>query len=66
LPKVLSDSEIILIPPNPILEKAGTIRNCKESPPLKKGDLGGFENLQGEGIYGKRYKNEFSETPVSK
>jgi hypothetical protein len=22
---------------------------------LKKGDLGGFENLQGEGIYGKRY-----------
>jgi hypothetical protein len=23
---------------------------------LKKGDLGGFENLQPEGIYGKRYK----------
>jgi hypothetical protein len=22
---------------------------------LKKGDLGGFENLQLEGIYGKRY-----------
>jgi hypothetical protein len=25
---------------------------------LKKGDLGGFENLQGERIYGKRYKKE--------
>jgi hypothetical protein len=25
---------------------------------LKKGDLGGFENLQGEGIYGKRYKRK--------
>jgi 16S rRNA (guanine527-N7)-methyltransferase len=24
---------------------------------LKKGDLGGFENLQGERIYGKRYNN---------
>jgi len=27
-----------------------------ESLPLKKGDLRGFENLQAEGINGKRYK----------
>jgi hypothetical protein len=26
---------------------------------LKKGDLGGFENLQGEGIYGKRYNLKY-------
>jgi len=53
--KNFSDSGIILIPPNPPLENGGTTRNCWESPPLKKGDLGGFENLQGERIYGKRY-----------
>ena len=45
------------IPPNPPLEKGGTTRNCGESPPLKKGDLGGFENLHGERIYGNRYKS---------
>jgi hypothetical protein len=28
---------------------------------LKKGDLGGFENLQKEGIYGKRYKSLLTE-----
>ena len=26
---------------------------------MKKGDLGGFENLQGEGIYGKRYMRKY-------
>jgi hypothetical protein len=26
---------------------------------LKKGDLGGFENLQTEGIFGKRYNIKF-------
>jgi hypothetical protein len=30
---------------------------------LKKGDLGGFENLQGEGIYGKRYTLPFNRKP---
>jgi hypothetical protein len=25
--------------------------------PFEKRDLGGFKNRQGEGIYGKRYKN---------
>jgi hypothetical protein len=53
--KVFSDGGIIQIPPDPPLEKGGTTKNCLESPPLKKGDLGGFENLQGERIYGKRY-----------
>jgi hypothetical protein len=37
----------------------GNYGNYWESPSLKKGDLGGFENLQGEVIYGKRYN--FSE-----
>jgi hypothetical protein len=27
---------------------------------LKKGDLGGFKNFPGEGIYGKRYKMNFA------
>ena len=39
----------------PFKKGGGTTRNCFESPPLKKGDLGGFESLQGERIYGKRY-----------
>ena len=39
MPKVFSDSGITIIPPNPPLEKGGTIENCWESPPLKKGDL---------------------------
>ena len=46
------------IPPNPPLLKGGTTRNCLKSPPLKKGDLGGFENHQWEGTFGKRYKLE--------
>jgi hypothetical protein len=56
MPKIFSDSGIIQIPPNPPLEKGGTTRNCGESSPFLKGDLGEFENLQGERIYGKRYK----------
>jgi hypothetical protein len=28
-----------------------------KSPPLKKGDLGGFENHQWEGTFGKRYNS---------
>jgi hypothetical protein len=55
LPKVFSAKGSLIIPPAPPLKKGGTARNCWVSPPLKKGDLGGFENLQGEGIYGKRY-----------
>jgi hypothetical protein len=43
-------------PPYPPLKKGGTTRNCCKSPPLEKGDLGGFKNLQTEGIYGKCYK----------
>ena len=43
--------------PLPPFKKRG---NCKElllKSPFAKGDLGGFENLQTEGIYGKRYKS---------
>jgi hypothetical protein len=32
------------------LSKGGTERNSLESPPLKKGDLGGFGTHQWEGI----------------
>jgi hypothetical protein len=31
----------------------GTYRNSFKSPPLKKGDLGGFKKQQTERIYGK-------------
>jgi hypothetical protein len=41
-------------PPCPPLKRGETTRNCWKSPPLTKGDLGGFKNLQTEGIYGKR------------
>jgi hypothetical protein len=64
MPKVFSDSGIIQIPPNPPLEKGGTTRNYGESPPLKKGDLGGFENFQGERIYGKRYNTELQSKDI--
>jgi hypothetical protein len=40
----------------PLKRRGGTTRNCRKSPPLEKGDLGGFENLQGEKIYSKLYK----------
>jgi hypothetical protein len=44
------------IPPNPPFPKGGTYGISFKSPPLKKGDLGGFKNHQSEGIFGKRYK----------
>jgi len=43
-----------LNPPTPPFSKGGTHRNSFSSPPLKKGDLGGFENHQWEGIFSKR------------
>jgi hypothetical protein len=46
-------------PPCPPLKRGETSRNFRKSSPLKKGDSAGsegFENLHGEGIYGKRYK----------
>jgi len=52
------------IPPNPPFLKGGTSRHPFESPPLKKGDLGGFKNHQWEGIFGKRYEG-ISEVEVS-
>jgi hypothetical protein len=44
-----------LNPPSPPLPKGGTDWISVESPPLKKGDLGGFQNQQSEEIFGKRY-----------
>jgi hypothetical protein len=44
-----------LNPPYPPFPKGGTERNSSESPPLKKGDLGGFKNLRTAGIYGNGY-----------
>jgi hypothetical protein len=47
---------INLNPPYSPFPKGGTDWNSFESPPLKKGDLGGFENLRTAGIYGNGYK----------
>jgi len=49
---VLSHSGIILIPPGPPLEEGGNCKDLLGKSPFEKG---GFENLQGEGNYGKRY-----------
>jgi hypothetical protein len=46
------------IPPNPPFPKGGTYGISFESPPLKKGDLGGFKSRQSEEFFGKRYKVE--------
>jgi len=54
---VMAHAQKTQIPPNPPLSKGGTERNSFESPPLKKGDLGGFGNRQWEEIFGKRYKS---------
>jgi threonylcarbamoyladenosine tRNA methylthiotransferase MtaB len=43
------------IPPNPPFSKGGAYGISFESPPLTKGDLGGFEEQQFEGNFGKRY-----------
>jgi hypothetical protein len=55
LPKVFSDGGIILIPPNPPLEKGGNYKELLVKSPFEKGDLllGGLKNLQVGGIYGK-------------
>jgi hypothetical protein len=45
------------------LKKEGNYKECCKSPPLTKGDLGGFQNLQTEGIYGKRYNRPFRLSP---
>jgi hypothetical protein len=54
--KNFSREGMLYNPPCPPSEKGGTTRNCWASPSLKKGDLGGFENLQGERIFSKSYK----------
>jgi hypothetical protein len=57
MPKVLAVMVPALktkIPPSPPFSNGGTYWISIESPPLKKGDLGGFKNLQVERIYGKR------------
>jgi predicted phosphodiesterase len=48
-----------LNPPYPPFSKGGNLAGSFESPPLKKGDLGGFKNQQTERIYGKGYKTRF-------
>jgi hypothetical protein len=52
MPEVFSDSGIILIPPNPPLEKGGTRNKLLKSTFGK----GGFKHRQLEGIYGKRFR----------
>ena len=54
-----------LYPPYPPVSKGGdTYRNSFESPPLKKGDLGGFKNQQTERIYGKGYNLQVGRRPM--
>jgi hypothetical protein len=42
-------------PPCPPLKKGKNYKELLLKSPFLKGDLGGFENLQQKGIYGKRY-----------
>ena len=53
-----------LNPPYPPFSKGGNLADSFESPPLKKGDLGGFKNQQSEGIFGKGYKTRLQKLPV--
>ncbi len=43
-------------PPCPPFSKGGNPAKLPESPPLEKGDLGGFKRPQSEGIFGNRLK----------
>jgi hypothetical protein len=43
-------------PPYPPFNKGGNYKELLIKSPFEKGDLGGFENLHGERIYGKGYK----------
>ena len=51
-------------PPYPPFSKGGNLANSFESPPLKKGDLGGFKNQQTQRIYGKGYKTRLLRLPA--
>jgi hypothetical protein len=42
---VMGQAQTTKIPPNPPLKRGVTTRNCFESPPLEKGDLGGFKKI---------------------
>jgi hypothetical protein len=51
LPKVFSvmaHAQKPKSPLPPLCQRGGTARICFKSPPLKKGDLGGFKNQQVE------------------
>ena len=43
-------------PPCPPLKKGGNYKELLLKSPFEKGGFRGFENLQTEGIYGKRYR----------
>jgi hypothetical protein len=53
-----------LNPPYPPFSKGGNLANSLESPPLKKGDLGGFKNQPAEKIYGNGNKTRFLRLPA--
>jgi hypothetical protein len=55
-----------LNPPYPPFSKGGNSADSFESPPLKKGDLGGFKNQQTERIYSKGYKTRLQKLPAAK
>jgi len=57
---MLQEAKSPLTPPLP---KGGTERHGFESPPLKKGDLGGFKNQQSQEIIGKYFKRQMNIYP---
>ncbi len=55
-----------LNPPYPPFSKRGNFADSFVSPPLKKGDLGGFKNQQTERICGKGYKTRLLRFPAAR
>ena len=53
-----------LNPPYPPFSKGGNCADSFASPPLKKGDLGGFKNQQTERMFGKGYKTPLNKLPT--
>ena len=55
-----------LNPPYPPFSKGGNLADSLESPPLEKGDLGGFKNQPTEDIYGKDNKTGVLRLPATR